>query len=94
MKLRSADIGDCQLLFEWANDNEIRKMALSNEPIEWESHTNWFKNKLSDPNCIIYIATNDQGQPIGQLRFDIIGVEAEIDVHTKPSLRSKGFRSG
>ena len=91
MKLRIADIGDCRMLFEWANDNEIRKMALSSEPIEWESHKKWIEKKLSDPNSRIYIAINDQGQPVGQIRFDIMGGGAEIDVHTKPNLRGKGI---
>jgi RimJ/RimL family protein N-acetyltransferase len=67
-------------------------MALSSEPIEWEEHEEWFKKKLRNPDSCIYIAFNDKDEAIGQIRFELVNdYNAEVDVHTKPGLRNRGF---
>ena len=92
MQLRNAEINDSKMLFNWANDTEVRKMAFSSEVIIWESHDKWYRSKLEDPNSRIYIITDEHNSPIGQIRFDIISDnEAEVDVHTKTGLRGKGI---
>ena len=51
----------------------------------------WFNNKLSDPNCLIYIAEDQKGTPIGQIRFDIDGEQAEVDVSIGKGKRDLGY---
>lgn len=93
MHLRTAHIEDARLLYDWANDLEVRRMAFSSNPIDWASHIKWLEKKLSDPNAYIYIAIEDN-EPIGQIRFDIINdTEAQVDIHTKPGMRGKGVGS-
>jgi RimJ/RimL family protein N-acetyltransferase len=93
MHLRTAHIEDARLLYDWANDLEVRDMALSSDPIDWASHIKWLEKKLNDANTYIYIAMEDN-EPIGQIRFDIINdTEAHIDIHTKPGIRGKGVGS-
>jgi UDP-2,4-diacetamido-2,4,6-trideoxy-beta-L-altropyranose hydrolase len=90
--LRNARIDDSEMLFEWANDSEVRKMAFSSKPILRGSHNEWFSNKLEDPNSRIYIVVDENNSPVGQIRFDILSVlEAVVDVHTNPGLRNKGI---
>ena len=90
MHLRDAEIEDTRLLYDWANDSEVRNMAFSSEPIELEGHKNWLEKKLKDPNTHIYIAMQDN-EPVGQILFDAVSdSDAEVDVHTKPGLRGKG----
>ncbi len=91
MHLRNAEPEDSKLLYDWASDSEVRSMAFSSEPIEWEGHKKWFEKKLRDPNTQIYIAMQDD-EPVGQVRFDVVSkFDVEIDVHTKPGLRGKGL---
>lgn len=91
--LRIAQFGDSRLLYDWANDPEVRRMAFSSGPINWEAHIKWLKKKLKDPNAYIYIAI-ENNEPIGQIRFDIMNnSEAQIDIHTKPGMRGKGLGS-
>lgn len=91
MKLKEAQLEDSHMLFEWANDTEVRQMAFSTEPIKWELHNKWFKKRLKNQNCKIYIFTNED-VPVGQIRFDITNDgEVEVDVHTNPAFRGKGI---
>ena len=92
MKLRNVEIKDEKLLYEWANDSEVRSMAFSSESIEWKKHRDWFEKKIHDEKAKIYIAVQDDNELLGQIRFEIInGSDAEVDVHVKSGFRNKGF---
>ena len=84
---------DCRLLWEWANDSEVRLFSFSSESIPWEQHFRWFQLKLNDANCIFYIAVESNTIPIGQVRYDINGNEAVISVSIDRNFRSKGHGS-
>ena len=92
LQLREASENDAKILFAWVNDPIVRASALSQDPIEWEGHETWFNKKLSDDSCFIFIA-EDSGTAIGQIRFDIEGTKAEVDVHLAPDQRGKGYGS-
>lgn len=91
MELREATIDDARLLFEWASDTEVRRMAFTQGPIRWEDHRAWLSRKLLDPGTRIYVAQDASGLPIGQIRFDINGSDAEIDVHLAKVFRNQGL---
>lgn len=94
LTLRSARAEDCRLVWEWANEPEVRDSAFNSAPILWETHQQWFGRKLLDPNCHIYIALDDQVIPIGQVRFDCVSdKEAEIDITIDKSKRGMGYGS-
>lgn len=93
LKLRPVREGDCKLLWEWANDPDVRIASFSSDPISWEQHVEWFNVKISDPNCIIYIALNDQDVPLGQVRYDIANREAVISITVDRQFRSQGYGS-
>lgn len=92
MKLRNAVQDDCRLLFEWANDSEVRQMSFSKDPIPWQNHVDWFSRKLASNDCCIYIAFDDENVPVGQIRFDKTNEgEAEIGISLAPDQRKKGY---
>lgn len=68
--LRPACMDDCRLTWEWANDPEVRDASFSTDPIPWASHVKWFEHKLSDQNCFFFIALDENGSPVGQVRLD------------------------
>ena len=70
--LRPANYKDCEFLWEWVNDPEVRKASFSSETIPWETHKTWFTKKLANPDCYIYIAIDENEKPVGQIRFDLI----------------------
>ena len=91
--LRPVGDEDCRLLWEWANDPDVRAAAFSSESIPWEEHIKWFTHKLNDPHCFHFIALDDQDTPVGQARIDVHGEEAEIDTSVDRQRRGCGFGS-
>ena len=83
MRLRHAELDDSRMLFDWANDAEVRKRAFSSGALIWDSHNALFLRKLDDPKTKMYILSDEHEAPVGQIRFDIErGAEAIVDVHT------------
>ena len=93
LHLRRVRKDDCRLLWEWANDPEVRAFSFSSEPIPWEEHIRWFQSKLNEADCIFYIAMDSDMIPIGQVRYDIDRNEALISVSIDRKFRSKGYGS-
>ncbi|MCW7493162.1 GNAT family N-acetyltransferase [Leptospira sp. 2 VSF19] len=67
--VRPATEDDCKLVFDWANEPEVRNASFHSEKIEWPEHTSWFLQKLKNPNSLILIFEVD-GSSAGQIRFD------------------------
>jgi UDP-2,4-diacetamido-2,4,6-trideoxy-beta-L-altropyranose hydrolase len=93
LKLRRIQEGDIDLLLKWANDPDVRQSAFQSNSIVWEEHRQWFSSKYRDPRCYQFIGLDDQSVPIGQLRFDISGEEATIDVSVDKDRRRMGYGS-
>jgi len=90
--LRPAIRQDCPLLWNWANDPVARKASFSSDSIPWSRHTQWFNEKIQDSHCRIFIATNSDGTPVGQVRFDIVqSNSAIVNVIVAPEFRRMGY---
>lgn len=70
LRLRPAQPSDIRLLWELANDPQVRAAAFSSDPIPWERHEIWFASKMKDRDCRILIAEDETGSAIGQFRVD------------------------
>nr|WP_294859562.1 GNAT family N-acetyltransferase [uncultured Fluviicola sp.] len=90
LNLRRVNDEDALLLFDWANDPEVRNNAFNSDPIDWENHLKWFRGKLNNENSRIYILL-DQSIPVGQIRFDREKDNWLIDYSISSSNRGKGF---
>ncbi len=91
LKLRRACQEDCQLLWEWSNDPEVRAVSFSSEPIPWEDHVKWFQSRLNSPHSIFYIGVDINELSIGQIRYDIKGNEAIISICIDRKYRNQGY---
>lgn len=90
LKLRKVKPEDLHLLFDWANDPEVRSHSFNQEPIPLEDHTRWFKGKLDNPNAMLYLAEAD-GTPAAHIRFDIKSSTATISYLIAADYRGKGL---
>ncbi len=88
--LRPATGADAELLWQWANDRTVRDHAFHSEPIAWTTHQHWLAAKLHDPGCRIWILEND-GQPVGQIRYERDGEVVEISLSVAAACRGRGF---
>jgi UDP-2,4-diacetamido-2,4,6-trideoxy-beta-L-altropyranose hydrolase len=91
IRLRPAREDDCNLIWKWANYPEVRDLSFSSVPIPLEDHIKWFNSKIKDPNCIIFIATDQKDLPMGVVRFDLEGKEAVISVTLDRNFRGMGY---
>lgn len=88
--LRKAMRQDVDLLFEWANEESVRKNSFSTEKISYEEHRKWFENLLIREDAGQYILMQEE-EPIGQIRIHVNGSEAEIGYSICKEKRGLGY---
>ena len=94
MRLRRAEYSDARLLWEWANDPDVRSSSFSSAHIEWDQHVDWFRKKLSDESTFMFVAIDGQGTPVGQVRFEADeNCQARIDISLASEKRGRGLSS-
>jgi RimJ/RimL family protein N-acetyltransferase len=88
--LRTVENEDIDLLFKWANDKTVRQNALNTGEIFWEDHEKWFKSKIKNKDCRIFILEKSN-IPIAQIRFDLRNDTWEIDYSVDSQFRGLGL---
>ncbi len=88
--LRNAEYGDIDLLYRWANDFVVRTNSFNTEQISYENHVQWFKTMMTDPTVLQFILM-DEDIPVGQIRLNIKGTDAEIGYSIGAEFRGKGY---
>lgn len=91
--LRPAEMDDCQLIWEWANDPEVRRQSFSPEYIPWEKHVAWYRNIMASSDCDLFIVCNSGNEPIGQVRFECSNESAVISGSVDRRHRNLRFAS-
>lgn len=94
VQVRCAAEGDSRLLWKWANDATTRNASFAPDPIPWDTHVEWLARKLTDPLSHIYVASNEAGTPIAQIRFDAsvdTMATAEVGIAVAPEARGQGY---
>jgi UDP-2,4-diacetamido-2,4,6-trideoxy-beta-L-altropyranose hydrolase len=92
LRLRKVHPEDCELLWKWANDSEVRACSFSTELIPWDTHRSWFLRQLEDSRHHLFIGINGEDKPIGQVRFDILDNQyAEISITLDGNHRGRGY---
>ena len=92
-KLRDSTLDDEKLIQDWANDKEVRKNSFIQDYINKEEHKRWFKNMLKNSKFTQYIMLDFKNRPIGQVRFEVKGKFAFIDISIDRIFRGKGLSS-
>lgn len=88
--LRRAENTDIDLLYKWANDPIVRTNSFNTEPIPYENHVKWFNRIMEDPNVLQFVLMDDN-LPVGQIRLNIDGKEAEIGYSIASEFRGRGY---
>ena len=92
LKLRKAELSDLDLYFLWVNDPDARQNAMSTEKINYETHCDWFKKKVTLKDAYLWVLEQNE-VPVGQIRFDIdrIYKETTISYYITQENRGKGI---
>ncbi|MFQ5533278.1 MAG: UDP-2,4-diacetamido-2,4,6-trideoxy-beta-L-altropyranose hydrolase [Sphingomonadales bacterium] len=69
LSLRPARLEDARLFFNWRNDPATRESSKDSGPLVWDSHLEWLKKTLNNPDRVLFTAEQD-GRPVGTARAD------------------------
>ncbi|SIO49123.1 UDP-2,4-diacetamido-2,4,6-trideoxy-beta-L-altropyranose hydrolase [Chitinophaga niabensis] len=91
-QLRAAATADKDVLFNWVNEEEVRKNSLNSNPVSYDVHIQWFQKKLEAKDTKIFLMEKDQ-VPVGQIRIDLEenSGTALIDYSIDKAFRGKGL---
>lgn len=88
--IRRATLDDAEVILEWRNDETTRMNSFSKEKIELDSHIKWFKRKLSEESCALFMLM-DEDEAVGHIRIDRVNDIGEISYMIAPQKRGKGY---
>jgi spore coat polysaccharide biosynthesis predicted glycosyltransferase SpsG/RimJ/RimL family protein N-acetyltransferase len=91
--LRKFIFNDVKKIYNLSNDNEIRKVSINQNNINWEEHQKWFNNKLNDSKSYYLIAHDYESNFIGQIKFDVLSEVSIISISISNNFRGKGLGS-
>jgi len=91
VQLTLATLADCESIFQWQSDKNLRRFFKQPAIPTWEEHSKWFENNLSNSSSSLYvIRSNDTA--VGTLRLDQqLKNEYEVSILIKPTAQGKGF---
>jgi RimJ/RimL family protein N-acetyltransferase len=91
---RKALPSDVKTYYEWINETSVREHSFNSERISWESHVQWFNEKINDPNYNFYIFYDSNENLIGQVRIQLISKNNSlIGVSVDQKYRGQGYGS-
>lgn len=88
--LRTASEDDAELLFEWANDKDVRNNSFSTHQITHEEHMAWFGQLLANKDARQYILMTGN-EAVGQIRVNIEDDSARISYSIASDYRRMGY---
>lgn len=88
IEIRVARHDDSQKVFEWRNHPTVRAVSRNPDMITWENHQRWFVSVLSALDRLLLIGQRE-GLPMGVVRFDIRGEEAEVSIYLVPGIQQQ-----
>ena len=90
LKMRNANIQDIETYFNWANDDEVRKLSFNSDIIPFGEHEVWFNNSLVNQECCMYLFYTYT--EIGQVRIRKISTNnAVINISLDKNFRGRGY---
>jgi len=89
--LRAADEDDVRAFWAWRNDESARAASFSPEPVPFDQHERWYRERLADPHTLLYVVVGPDAQPVGYVRFALAGGEAEISIALDASTHGRGY---
>ena len=94
MTILRATKNDSKDIWSWRNDELTKKMSITTDNVQWDTHSAWYEASLINPNRYLYIGSINN-EKIGMCRVDI-DIEnniAEVSINVNPLHRGKKLSS-
>jgi RimJ/RimL family protein N-acetyltransferase len=82
---------DITSIYNLSNEDEVRSFSINKSNISWETHQNWFNEKLKSNYAFYLITLTFKQELIGQIKFDIKNEMPEISISISKNFRGKGM---
>lgn len=82
---------DALQLFDWVNEEDVRKNSFNTNQISIIDHFTWFHAKIKSETTKIYLLIDEFDFAIGQIRVDKINEYYEIDYSISNPYRGRGL---
>lgn len=82
---------DVESIYELSNDPIVRENSFNKEQIEYQTHVQWFNNKLKDKRNAFFVLRREDGVFAGQARFDEDDNCLTISVSLAADFRGRGL---
>jgi UDP-2,4-diacetamido-2,4,6-trideoxy-beta-L-altropyranose hydrolase len=90
--IRRAGTPDSDALLAWRNREAVRRVSRNTEPIPRTVHEAWLTDTLARADRRLLVGERD-GVPVGVVRFDLAGDEAEVSIYLAPGEHGAGAGS-
>jgi RimJ/RimL family protein N-acetyltransferase len=90
--IRPATAADSSNLYGWRNDPVVRAVSRETALIERAGHDAWLVRTLADPQRVLLVG-EEGGRPVGVVRFDLAGGDAEVSIYLVPGPTRTGLGS-
>ena len=93
INIRYANKEDSSLFLEWVNKSDSLEVKIENNNVISEAeHNKWFIERLNDNDTHVWIITNKDNVPIGQIRFQRkVNKYFDIDIYIVEEERRRGI---
>jgi RimJ/RimL family protein N-acetyltransferase len=82
---------DALQLFDWVNEEDVRKNSFNTNQISIIDHFTWFQAKIKSETTKIYLLIDEFDFAMGQIRVDKINEYYEIDYSISNAFRGRGL---
>lgn len=91
LRVRSARIEDCRMLYDWRNHPTVRSVSINPAAIDFDDHIKWMKRVIGAKDRWLFVA--EVGTlPVGSIRFDLTAADsALVSIYLDPALVSLGL---
>ncbi len=85
ISIRYCNSDDLKDIWKWRNSELAIKNSLSQNLVKWKEHEEWFEKISVDKNHMLLIATNDNNEKLGLVRFSLSKKYfSEISINLNP----------
>jgi ribosomal-protein-alanine N-acetyltransferase len=88
--LRKVYEKDCDLIYSWANDEQVRMNSFDHEKIIYQDHVKWFNKRISGKNNYFFILVN-KDTDVGYIRLDVENQIGIISYSISKDFRGNGY---
>ena len=93
IKIKKASIKDASFFYELRNEKAVRKNFFNTKNIKYNDHLRWYKKKIKKKNVIFLVASINNSQKIGTVRYEMEKIFTNISINILKKFRNQGFGS-